>query len=132
MVSNVDAGQVVLLSGQIIELDDDVQVNGEIKPAAVVLIRICVTEDGEVAIVSITVVFQLEPLATATPTLAAAATATLTPTLTAGGGEGDKVTICHKESDKNPHTITVSRSALDAHWGHGDTLGPCQQDNDDD
>ncbi len=132
MVSNVDAGQVVLLSGQIIELDDDVQVNGEIKPAAVVLIRICVTEDGEVAIVSITVIFQLEPLATATPTLAAAATATLTPTPTAGGGEGDKVTICHKESGKNPHTITVSRSALDAHLGHGDTLGPCQQDNDDD
>jgi len=132
MVSNVDAGQVVLLSGQTIELDDDVQVNGEIKPAAVVLIRICVTEDGEVAIVSITVVFQLEPLATASPILAAAANATLTPPPTAGGEEGDKVTICHKESDKNPHTITVSRSALDAHLGHGDTLGPCQQDNDDD
>ncbi|MEK7311915.1 MAG: DUF5666 domain-containing protein, partial [Chloroflexota bacterium] len=132
VVSNVNAGQVVLLNGQTIELDDDVQVNGEIKPAAVVLIRICATEDGKIIIVSITVIFQLDNLATATPTLAATATATLTPTPAAGGGEGDKVTICHKESGKNPHTITVSRSALDAHLGHGDTLGPCQQDNDDD
>ena len=114
VVSNVDLGQVVLLNGQTIDLNDDVQVNGEIKPATVVLIRICATEDGEVVIVSITVVFQLDTVPTT------------------GSGEDDKVTICHKSSGKNPETITVSRSALDAHLGHGDTLGPCQQDNDDD
>ena len=31
-----------------------------------------------------------------------------------------KVTICHKG-----HTLEVSRSAVQAHLGHGDTLGPC-------
>jgi len=32
----------------------------------------------------------------------------------------NKVTICHKG-----HTLTISRSALDAHLKHGDVLGPC-------
>jgi hypothetical protein len=38
-----------------------------------------------------------------------------------------KVTICHHtHSKKNPFvTITVSRNALPAHLGHGDTIGPC-------
>ena len=38
-----------------------------------------------------------------------------------------KVTICHHTgSEKNPFvTITVSRNALPAHLGHGDTVGPC-------
>lgn len=38
-----------------------------------------------------------------------------------------KVTICHHtHSQKNPFvTITVSRNALPAHLGHGDTIGPC-------
>ena len=38
-----------------------------------------------------------------------------------------KVTICHHtHSKKNPFvTITVSRNALPAHLGHGDTTGPC-------
>jgi Na+/glutamate symporter len=32
----------------------------------------------------------------------------------------EKVTICHKGQ-----TLTVSKSALNAHLNHGDTLGPC-------
>jgi hypothetical protein len=38
-----------------------------------------------------------------------------------------KVTICHHtHSKKHPWvTITISRSALNAHLKHGDTLGPC-------
>ena len=41
-----------------------------------------------------------------------------------------KVVICHHtHSAKNPFvTITVSRNALDAHFAHGDTLGPCPGD----
>lgn len=41
--------------------------------------------------------------------------------------DNKKVTICHIPPG-NPaakHTITVSESALDAHLGHGDTLGAC-------
>lgn len=43
------------------------------------------------------------------------------------GYGGDKVTLCHQTgSSKNRSvTITVSRSALQAHLRHGDTIGPC-------
>ncbi len=42
--------------------------------------------------------------------------------------EDDKVTICHK----GRQTITVAAQAVDAHLGHGDTLGPCPEDGDSD
>ena len=37
---------------------------------------------------------------------------------------GEKVLVCHKPS-KNAHTLSISSSAVPAHLGHGDTLGPC-------
>lgn len=39
----------------------------------------------------------------------------------------NKVTICHYPpgNTDNPQTITIDESALQAHLGHGDTLGPC-------
>lgn len=38
-----------------------------------------------------------------------------------------QVTICHRPpgDPQSEQTITVSRSAVPAHLGHGDTLGPC-------
>jgi hypothetical protein len=38
-----------------------------------------------------------------------------------------KVTICHHTGSRNHPfvTITISRSALNAHLAHGDTVGPC-------
>ena len=56
---------------------------------------------------------------TVTPT----ATATMTPTLVFN----DKVTICHIPPGNRAaaHNITISSSALKAHLGHGDVLGPC-------
>lgn len=41
------------------------------------------------------------------------------------GKKGHKVVICHKPDGENPHTITVSENAVDAHLAHGDSLGPC-------
>lgn len=40
-------------------------------------------------------------------------------------GEGEKVLICHKPQKKGGHTLSVSASAVPAHLGHGDKLGPC-------
>ncbi len=41
--------------------------------------------------------------------------------------QDEKVTICHipPGNTDNPHTITISESALDAHLAHGDTIGAC-------
>ena len=42
-----------------------------------------------------------------------------TPPATGGG-----VIICHVASS-TPHTITVDQPAVEAHFAHGDFLGPC-------
>lgn len=51
-------------------------------------------------------------------------------TPTAAQYPSSKVTICHHTHSKtNPFvTITVSQNALPAHLGHGDTVGPCSQE----
>jgi len=41
------------------------------------------------------------------------------------GGEGGKVLVCHKPDKKGGHTLSISSSAVPAHLGHGDKLGPC-------
>ena len=38
---------------------------------------------------------------------------------------GEKVLVCHKPAKKGGHTISISTSAVPAHLGHGDKLGPC-------
>lgn len=38
---------------------------------------------------------------------------------------GEKVLVCHKPAKKGGHTISISSSAVPAHLGHGDKLGPC-------
>jgi len=44
---------------------------------------------------------------------------------TGGDDVSKKVTVCHKPDSKNPVTIEISRSALQAHLNHGDHEGPC-------
>lgn len=50
--------------------------------------------------------------------------------LDAGEGAGDKVTICHRPpgNPDNQKTLEVGASALDAHLGHGDTEGACDDE----
>lgn len=76
-----------------------------IHPGDVVRAVVCVSEDGQIVIVQITILNTDE----------------------SGGdtpGNGEKVLVCHNVS-KNPHTINISVNALPAHLAHGDTLGPC-------
>jgi Domain of unknown function (DUF5666) len=88
-----DAGGVTLEAGQ------------------VVLAVVCVSEDGSLVIVSITV-------------------------LNTDDNDGDnggtpsngqeKVLVCHKpNSKKGGHTLSIAKPAVPAHLAHGDTLGPC-------
>ena len=44
----------------------------------------------------------------------------MTTSKTDAGGAAKKVSICHKGQ-----TLEVAEPAVQAHLGHGDTLGPC-------
>jgi len=44
--------------------------------------------------------------------------------------ENENVEVCHISSDK-PFTITISQSALQAHLDHGDTVGKCEDEEND-
>ena len=122
IVVRVNADQVELLNGPTIPLDDDVAVEGDLATGSVIVIVVCVDADGAIHIVSIIVIYQLEPPVVIPPTPSAPP-----PTRLPEEGDSDKVTICHKPNSKNPHTITISRSALQAHLDHGDTIGPCPE-----
>ena len=80
---------------------------GTINPGQTVLAVICVSDDGTLVVVQIVVLNIDEEGEGDTST----------------GGE--KVLICHKPDKKGGHTLSVSSSAVPAHLGHGDKLGPC-------
>lgn len=40
-----------------------------------------------------------------------------------------KMYICHFGSDDEPHTIIVAEKAWKAHEKHGDTEGPCHEED---
>jgi len=107
------SGSVVTLEGlPAITLDDDIEVEGDLAPNTIIIITLCVSEDGTITIITIIVISNV----------------TLPPTLPPGGGDddddggnSDKVTICHK----GRNTLTVAQAALGGHLGHGDTIGAC-------
>jgi len=123
------ADQIELLNGPTVSLHDEVVVVGDVAVGSVVVVLVCVDADGSIYIVSIIVIYQLEPPVVPTPTVASPPPTPPAPPSTPPPEEGgsDKVIVCHKPNSKNPHTLTISRSALPAHLGHGDTLGPCPQ-----
>jgi hypothetical protein len=111
----INGNQLVLSDGQTIELTDEIEIEGELRISAVIVIRLCVRADGTIVVVSIIVIF----------------TPTPPPPPPDGGG---KVTLCHYPGgDKGKgHTISVGQGAVGAHLAHGDKLGPCNGDGDDD
>lgn len=117
IVVGVTGNTLTLFDGQTVTLDDSLTLTGTPTVASVIIITVCVNEDGQWIIISVVVVFQLEALPP---------TPTPFPT-----PSGDRVTLCHKPDHKNGgRTITVDAAAVGAHLAHGDTLGPCGgQDN---
>jgi hypothetical protein len=61
----------------------------------------------------------LGPCEEITPTPTMTVTATVTPT--------GKITICHKPGTPAQKTLILPASAIPAHLGHGDVLGPCEE-----
>jgi hypothetical protein len=122
VVIGVNADQVTLDNWPPINLDEDVEIDGEIKVSSVILILVCVDADGAIHIVSVVVIYQPAPVIEPPP-----------PSPLPPPDDGSaKVAICHKTGSGNHHTLTVDRSALQAHLNHGDTLGPCPDRDDDD
>jgi hypothetical protein len=122
VVLSLEGNQLLLVNWPPLTLDDDVEIVGLIEPGSVIVFRICFADDMMPRVTYIVVV--------RTPgTIIIPPPGTIiippTPTEEPPGVEEGRVTICHKPDGKNPHTITVAQSALQAHLDHGDTLGPC-------
>ena len=88
---------------------DEPQGNVILSPNQNVLVVLCPSEDGQIVITQIFIIVVNPP--------------------EEGGnepsGEGEKVLVCHKPDKKGGHTLSISSSAVPAHLGHGDKLGPC-------
>jgi hypothetical protein len=119
-VIGISGDEVTLEGLPAITLNDDIEVEGDLATNSIIIITLCVNEDGTITVINIIVIYNVP----------------LPPTIPPGGGDDDddggnqggSVTICHIPPG-NPnarHTITVDWPAwVNAHQGHGDTLGPC-------
>ena len=107
-VVSVEGNQVQFLGWPtivILETDTSYTNNGEepLRAGQVIQAVVCVSE-GTLVIVNITVLDSDGSPSTG----------------------GEKVLVCHKPNNKKGgHTISISSSAVPAHLGHGDTMGPC-------
>jgi hypothetical protein len=95
---------VTLDDGVIIE--NDAGDEGILSANQAILIVVCASEEGQIRITHIIIL-------------------NLSNSDAPVGGEGEKVLICHKPDKKGGHTLSVASSAIPAHLGHGDKLGPC-------
>ena len=88
--------------------DNEQQGNITLQPNQNVLVVLCPSQDNQIVITQIIIIV-------------------VSPADESGnesnGGE-EKVLVCHKPN-KNPHTLSIPKSALPAHLGHGDKLGSC-------
>jgi hypothetical protein len=84
--------------------------NGEtIQPGQTVLAVVCVSDNDTLVIVNIIVLNVDDDDEGGDP-----------------GTGGEKALVCHKPNNKKGgHTLSISSSAVPAHLGHGDTMGPC-------
>jgi len=111
IVVAINGNTLTLSDGQTLTLDDSIEVTGQLSLASVVIVQMCVGEDGGVMVIAIIVIFQLDELP---PTPTPAPTATPLPTLTAlppppstGGsydirGNGETLTLTC-----TGHTVTI-------------------------
>jgi hypothetical protein len=111
-VVSVNGDEIQLAGWPTITLSDDVTVENDGGGEAMlavnqsVLVVVCASENGQIVITHIII---LNAGDGDTP----------------ADGEGEKVLVCHKPDKKGGHTLSISSSAVPAHLGHGDKLGPC-------
>lgn len=114
VITSAGPDQINTSSGQSYAIPPEAVIEGELAANNVVAIVVCLNEDGLPEVISITVIY--EPAALPPPSV--------TPPPPDETDTGS-VTICHKPGTPAQKTMTLPRSALNGHLGHGDTLGPC-------
>lgn len=109
-------GNVIQLAGwPTITLAEDILIQDEaggevtLSPNQTILLVICPSGEGQIVIVQIIIININDDDESPAE----------------GGEGGEKVLVCHKPEKKGGHTLSISSSAVPAHLGHGDTLGPC-------
>jgi hypothetical protein len=111
-VMSVNGNEIQLAGWPVITLEEDVIIENDqgsevtLSGNEVVLVVVCSSDDGQIRITHIIILNIGEGEVPS-------------------DGEGEKVLICHKPDKKGGHTLSISSSAVDAHLGHGDKLGPC-------
>lgn len=111
-VMSVNGNEIQLVGWPVITLEENVKIENDqgsevtLSGNEVVLVVVCSTDDGQIRITHIIILNIGEGEVPS-------------------DGEGEKVLICHKPDNKGGHTLSISSSAVDAHLGHGDKLGPC-------
>jgi hypothetical protein len=111
-VLSVNGNEIQLAGWPVIILDEDVKIEkdqggeGTLSADQVVLVVVCSSDEGQIRITHIIILNIGEGEIPS-------------------DGEGEKVLICHKPDKNGGHTLSISASAVDAHLGHGDKLGPC-------
>jgi len=125
VVTALSRDEITLATGLVIpraiaEIEGDLQVGSR------VLVKLCFGPHNVMVYAWILVLDQT-PRPTPTPP-------SPRPTETPRPDDDDKVTLCHipPGNSNKAHTITVGASAVQAHLGHGDYLGPCEGDNNND
>jgi len=111
-VLSVNGNEIQLAGWPVITLSEEVKIEndqggeGTLGPDQVVLVVVCSFGEGQIIIMHIIILNVIEG------------------EVPSDGG-GDKVLVCHKPNKKGGHTLSISSSAVPAHLGHGDKLGPC-------
>lgn len=111
-VISINGNELQLVGWPVITLDDAVKIEddqgGEVTLSGneSVLVVVCSSDDGQIRITHIIILNVDEG------------------EIPSGEG-GEKVLVCHKPDKKGGHTLSIASSAVDAHLGHGDKLGPC-------
>jgi hypothetical protein len=102
------SGWPTITLGEDIKIESEVGGEGTLSPNQTVLLVVCPSGEGQIVIVQI-IILNIDNDGTPAE----------------GDEGGEKVLICHKPDKKGGHTLSVASSAVPAHLGHGDKLGPC-------
>jgi len=111
-VVSVNGNEIQLVGWPVITLHEDVEIENDqgdeltLSGNESVLVVVCSSDDGQIRITHI-IILNVEEGEIPS------------------GEEGEKVLVCHKPDKKGGHTLSIASSAVPAHLGHGDTLGPC-------